>query len=85
MNKKYLSYIKIVSMIFLICAYMLFIPIFYGAYVGDDRAITIYIDMYNEAEFEYILLLISLPFVLLGTIMIFYDNIKNVAKNRRKK
>lgn len=52
-----------IGLVFMVAVYILFIWTFIDAYMTEGKATTIYIDEYNEAGIELIVLLLSIPCV----------------------
>lgn len=61
MNSK--IWFRLIGFSFLVGTWFLFVITFLQAYTAPDKAITIMIDNYHEAQIEFFLIILSVPFI----------------------
>lgn len=57
--------IRIIGLTMLIVSYIVILETFMTAFFNPTKSVTIFINNYNEATVEFILFILTLPFVLL--------------------
>jgi len=57
--------IRVWGLSVLVACFLTYLMVFFLAYLTPEKAIKIYVNRYNEANFELIWALVSIPFVFL--------------------
>jgi len=65
--------ILFIGLCFLVADTMMFISLFYMAYHNNSKTVLVDIDSYDEADIEYSIVLLSIPFILYSAFVFLQD------------